>query len=206
MNIPRKAEIHLIEHYWSRYWGSASFLMDIAAELANPERIVLFAHEDISPGEFADGMKQRFIRMEKDCDHIGRVLGISIDGVEEQLSKQEYGLYPGMEMILVTTGAGLSGALKYLYNTIPDVMKWISVVVSIQCGYKRTFLDTIDKDYGIRGCLRNKHLNTYFHEEGEEPKDLDKKSIQFENGSVGTIIDNRFYATQILYNKPLAKC
>lgn len=188
MNIPKKASVHIVEHYAGNYYGSASFLMDLCASLASPERIILFSHPDIDAGEFADDMKKRFRNMKIKPDAIGRILCVSEDNIEEQLTHQEYGLYPGMEMILITSSNGLSDALKYIFNTSLEVSRWVSIVVSVQCGFRRSFLDILRNEYSIKSCLMNGYLDTFIHEENQKPKSLNDEIAKFEAESVGNAI------------------
>lgn len=170
--IPDRASIHIIEHFAGNYFGSASFLLDLAARISNPERIVLVSHSDISGGEFSDMIRQRFININKDIDKVGRIVCVDPDGVEEAAFNNEVGLLPGMEMIILVNGNSLSGALKYVYNTSKEISKWVSVISTIQCGFGKTFRDILKRECAIGSCLYNEYLDCYVYEENRLPHKL----------------------------------
>lgn len=188
MKLPNKSGIHIVEHYCGNYWGSCSFLLDLAAFLANPERIIILSHKDIDASYFIDEIKKRFLKIGKGPEDIGRLLCVGEENIEEQLFHQEMGLYPGMEMVVLVTGSGLSGVLKYLYNSGPDMMKWVSVVVSVQCGFKRSFVDILRNEYAIGSCLTNGYLDTFVHVANEKPHTISGKEVTFNKDTVGDTI------------------
>ena len=123
--------------------------------------------------------------MGKKPDDIGRFLCVSGENIEEQLFHQEMGLYPGMEMVVLVTGNELSGVLKYIYNSEPEMMKWVSVVVSIQCGFKKYFIDILRHECAIGSFITNGYLDTSVYEENQRPHTIDNKAVRFDIGSVG---------------------
>lgn len=185
MKIPKRTGIHIVEHYCGHYYGSCSFLLDLTAKLTNPERIIVVSHKDIDPGYFMEEIKKRFYEMGKNPDDIGRVICTSGDNIEEQLFHQEMGLYPGMEMVVLVTGNELSGVLKYICNTEPDTMKWVSVVVTVQCGFKKSFVEILKRECTIGSFLTNGYLDTYVFEENQKPHTIDDKKVHFDDDSVG---------------------
>lgn len=190
MRIPKKTGIHIVEHYCGHYWGSCSFLLDLAANLTNPERIIILSHRDIDPAYFMEEIRKRFLEIGKNPDDIGRFLCVSEGNIEEQLFHQEMGLYPGMEMVVLVSGNELSGVLKYLYNSGPEIMKWISVVVSVQCGFKKPFIEILRRECAIGSFLTNGYFDTYVYEENQKPHTIDDKLVRFDVGSVGDEICN----------------
>lgn len=205
MSIPNKAGIHIIEHYCGNYWGSCSFLIDLAVNLANPERIIIFSHKDINPVEFVERSKKQFLKMGKNPEDIGRLLCVSGGNIEEQLFHQEMGLYPGMEMVVLVGGNELSGVLKYLYNSDPEIIKFISVVVGVQCGFKKSFINILKRERTIESCLMNGYLDTYVYEENQKPHTIDGKTVQFDIGSVGYGICSIGYSEMSSYRTSIKR-
>ena len=198
--IPEHASIHIIEHFAGNYFGSASFLLDFAARLSCPERIVIFSHKDISAVEFAEQLKQKFSTLQKLPEKIGRIICVDGDGIEDAANNQEFGLLPGMEMVLLVDSAALSGALKYIYNTSVEQSKWVSIVCAIQCGFGKTFRDILRRECAIGSCLYGDFFDTYIYEENRLPHKLNgENSASFEtlvrfcqkNPIIAGILDNR---------------
>ena len=172
MQIPNRPSVHIVEHFAGNYWGSASFLLDLAAQLSSPENIILISHRDISGAEFSDQMKERWKSLGKLPETIGRVTYVTEDGIEEAANKHEMGLLPGMEMIILVNGSALSGALKYVYNTALEQSRWVSIVCSVQCGFKKTFVDVLSRECEIGSCLCTGYLDTYVYEENKQPYNI----------------------------------
>lgn len=170
--IPEKPGVHLIEHFCGNYFGSASFVMDLAARLASPEKIIIISHKDLDPGEAAEGFKYRCAQLGKTVEKIGRVVFVGGDGLEDCVSNNEVALFPGMEMVILVDTSGLSGALKYLYNGSENCTRWVSVICTVQCGFNKTIKDILKRECSIGSCLFNSPFYTYLYGENRLPYDI----------------------------------
>lgn len=182
-----KPEIHVIEHHWMSYKGSIEHIFDMISYMSIPNRIIIIANDDICVDEFTELLPKKLYARGKDNNScIGRLTLVSSDGLEDVLMKYEMGLYPGMEMIIFVNGRSLSGALRYLFNASPEHANATKIIVTVQCGFKKSLMDILQREHLIGSLLIYGNVTTFVHETNKPPYNLStNEQALFKTSSIG---------------------